>query len=407
MLTQRRRLNSHRTLTVHRVEDNGMGPTPRSNLGPTPMRSLKRKPNFHHKKPSFCSDEEPRVEDVGDLQIQDDRPTFDIQTRDKSDLEHDEPDLEVGLASGYKDDESGLGDDKTVLEDDESSLEEFPMRDNTFANTSRFNYVELTILMFDSWESYGPSRWALLVEDHYLNVEDCYQLLEGPTKRNPGNPYKFRYEPGKLGSFRKPDRRHHITWIRRDDRHKVHRAAKEVIKHKHIFSQRWVIGIIWNLEEQKVVVPGKGHELLMLEQKYVLPKEKVDNMVLVIEQETARSIPQKLSDWIRGRYGAVLKARERVNCKMVELVIFLDPAHKYQRMLQNQTDSIEDYYARLRNETVQFFRKVDPFGWFTDGHEPISFVCEMGCPRSLGFGNLYFSFAGLEVRVSTRWSPRT
>lgn len=402
------------------------------------MRSLKRKPKFHHKKPSFCSDEEPCVEDVGDLQIQDDRSTFEIQTRDESDLEEDVPDLEVSLTSGYKDDESipgddetvpgndepglevrltsgykddesGLGDDKTVLEDDktvpgddESDLEEFPMRDDTFANPSRFNYVELSILMFDSWESYGPSRWALLVEDHYLNVEDCYQLLEGPTKRNPGKPYEFRYEPGKLGSFRKPDRRHHITWIRREHRRKVYHAAKEV---KHQFSQRWVIEIIWNLEWHRAVVPGKGHELLMLEQKYVLPKEKVDNTILVIEQETARSIPQKLSDWVRGRHGAVLKARERVNCKMVELVIFLDPEHKYQLKLQNQADSIEDYYARLRNETVQFFRTVDPFGWFTDGHEPISFVCEMGCPRSLGFGNLYFSFAGLEVRVSTRWSP--
>ncbi|RBR17153.1 uncharacterized protein FIESC28_06655 [Fusarium coffeatum] len=406
MFTERPRLNSHRTLTVQRVEDNGMGPTPQSNLGPTPIRSLKRKQNFHHKKPSFRSDEEPCVEDVGDLQIQDDRPTFEIRTRDKSDLEEGEPDLEVRLTSSYKDDESGLGDDKTVLEDDESDLEEFPIRNNAFANPSRFDYVELTILMFDSWESYGPSRWALLVEDHYLNVEDCYQLLEGPTKRNPGKPYEFRYEPGKLGSFRKPDRRHHITWIRRDDRRKVYHAAKEV-NHKHKFSQRWVIEIIWNLEEQRVVVPGKGHELRVLEQKYVLPKEKVDNMLLVIEQETARSIPQKLSDWVRGRPGAVLKTRERVNCKMVELVIFLDPEHKYRLKLQNQTDSKEDYYARLRNETVQFFRRADPFGWFTDGHEPISFVCEMGCPRSLGYGNLYFSFAGLEVRVSTRWLPRT
>ncbi|KAJ4131787.1 hypothetical protein NW768_005986 [Fusarium equiseti] len=140
MLDERSRSNSHRTLAVHRVEDNEVGSNSRSKLSPAPVRSLKRKSNFYQKKPSFNGDnKESSVEEVGDFWIQHDRSTFEIRTRDKSDLEDDESDLEVRLISGYKDDESVLEDDESVLvddelvlRDDESDLEEFPMRNTAF-----------------------------------------------------------------------------------------------------------------------------------------------------------------------------------------------------------------------------------------------------------------------------------
>ncbi|KAH7197868.1 uncharacterized protein B0J16DRAFT_391579 [Fusarium flagelliforme] len=389
------RYNSHKTLTVRRIEDNEIGPTPRSKFSPTPIRSLKRKPNFCHQKPFSCEEKEPWVEDVGDAQIQCGRSTFEIPTRDKSDLEHDGSDFgddEIVLGDGESELEDGKSDleviltpdlkeDESVLGDNESDLEDFPMRNTAFVNPSRHDYLELSLLIFDPWHPYNPRRWALLLEDQFLNVEYCYQLLERPIV---GKPYEFRYDPGELGSFREPDERHHITWIRRRDKTKVYRT---VSKAQLQFSQRWVLEIIWNLESQEIVLPGKGNALRMLEQEDRSPREKVD-MVLVIEKEKARPFHKKLSDWARGQPDAVSKIRERMDCRMVELVISFDPTHKYRVMLHKRTSSMEDYYAHVRHALVQVAKRIIPFNWPDDGHKPHSSECP-DCPYS----ELYLAFA--------------
>jgi len=395
MLDERPYSNSHRVPTVHRFEDNEIGPNPRSKLNPTPIRSLRRKPNFCQQKRLFYRDEEPRVEDVEGLQIRYDRPTFEIRTRDRSDLEDDRSDFEYDnpvlgdVETVLGDDESELEDDKSDLEvilisdlkDDESDLEDFPMRNTIFTDRSCHDYLELSLVMFDSFDSSNPRRWALLLEDPFLNVEDYYQLVDGPSGANIGGLYKFLYEPGELGSFRKPDERHHITWIKRHDRSKVYCTAR---KAQHKFSHRWVLEIIWNLESQGIAPPDRGNELRKLEQEDKLyPKKRID-MVLQMEQEKARPFHQKLSDWARGRPDAILKSLlDWIDCRKVMLAIDHDPVHKYRNILQKQSDSMHGYYTRVHHAGVRLAKKVDLFNWIDDNQETFSIVYIRGRPTIL------------------------
>lgn len=409
MLDERPYSNSHRVPTVHRFEDNEIGPNPRSKLSPTPIRSLRRKPNFCQQKPPFYRDEEPCVEDVEDLHIRYDRPTFEIRTRDRSGLEddgsdfgYDNPvlgDVETVLGDDESDpgnDETVLGDDESELEDDksdlevilisdlkddESDLEDFPMRNTASTNRSCPDYLELSLVMFDSFDSSNPRRWALLLEDPFLNVEDYYQLVDGPSGANIGGLYKFLYETGELGSFRKPDERHHITWIKRHDRSKVYCTAR---KAQHKFSHRWVLEIIWNLESQGIAPPDRGNELRKLEQEDKLyPKKRID-MVLQMEQEKARPFHQKLSDWARGRPDAILKPLlDWIDCRKVMLAIDHDPVHKYRNILQKQSDPIHGYYARVHHAGVRLAKRVDLFNWVDDHQEPFSLVYIYGRPTVL------------------------
>jgi hypothetical protein len=392
--------------TVHRFEDNEIGPNPRSKLSPTPIRSLRRKPNFCQQKPFFCEEKEPWVEDVEDFQIQCDRSTFEIRTRDRSDLEGDGSDFEYDNSvlgddesdpgndeTVIGDDESELEDDKSDLEiilisdlkDDESDLEDFPMRNTAFTNRPCHDYLELSLVMFDSWwDSSNPRRWALLLEDPFLNVEDCLQLVDGPSGPNIGKHYKFLYEPGELGSFRKPDERHHITWIKRGDRSRVYCTARMA---QHKFSQRWVLEIIWNLESQGIAPPDRANELRKLEQEDKLYRKERIDMVLQMEQEKARPLHQKLSDWARGRPDAISKSLldwiDWIDCRKVMLAIDHDPTHEYRDRLQKQSDSMDDYYARVHHAVVRLAKRVDLFNWINDHQEPFSLVYIYGRPTVL------------------------
>ncbi|RGP63012.1 hypothetical protein FLONG3_10057 [Fusarium longipes] len=222
--------------------------------------------------------------------------------------------------------------------EDEPDAEEFPIRSNRASTVRRPDYktLQLSVVMHNPDSENGNSDWALMLEDGISKKAVCFRMAGGPSI---GQAWKFEVETGTLNSFPTPDRRHAIATMPDHQCHDVYDAA---VSAQEKFCQQWVIDVIYDLELQGIVPPGKASDLSEFIEEDLHPEIEppYDDVLFIIEQDTARPFLRQIVVWIleRPQWGA--NTPDQLDSRINELMLLTNRQITFRIWVEDGSDRI-------------------------------------------------------------------